>query len=778
MAGATAGAAIGLPGGRLFSNALLSANQPIYPPRGPEEFILSVCNACPGGCGIRARRIGNRVVKIEGNPLHPISGGRLCLKGQAALQALYHPDRIRTPLRRVGPRGALASFRPTTWETALREIAARLRSVREEQRPESVVLIRGAGGEIGTRVARRFIDAFGSPNDIPFDRASEASAAALFLTQGLRATPASDIRAADYILSLGSEMLEASPSPVYTTRAYGDFRQSHAARRGKLVHVDPRLSITAASADEWIHIQPGTHATFALGIAGAMIAEGLHDREFVGDNSTGFDDGPDGGLSGILEQHFPLEKVAAETGVSVNVILRVAREFAGAQKGLALAPNKGPLLGGRAFDHLAVHILNAVAGNIDQPGGLLVAEDVQLEVSPSERDAIAAAGHRRPRLDGVGGDSLIAGDPEQLAQAFATGQPYRAEVLFIVAADPLYASTVHDRFAAAVEHVPLVVSFATIPNDTALYADWVLPEPHFLEQWSLHTSPASVAFPMVSLGSPALPKPLHDVRSTGDVFLDLARRIGLQHALPWPDVPALMHAEVDRLFEARRGAIMGTSFDAAWVRMMEGAGWWAPGYSTAEELWKRSLESGGWWDPFYDHGDWGRVLRTASKRFDFRPDIVRQFAESTSAPAEGAGSLSLILFEPLPIAGGTGAELPSLQALLDPGHEERWQTWGEIHPETASSLRIRDGALIRVASARQAILVRARVTDRIVPGAIAIPVGLGKMAGGRWSEGIGSNPLRLLDGAREPFSLLPDFGGAKVLVSEATPSDQSTVKRT
>jgi len=259
--------------------------------------------------------------------------------------------------------------------------------------------------------------------------------------------------------------------------------------------------------------------------------------------------------------------------------------------------------------------------------------------------------------------------------------------------------------------------------------------------------------------------PLGDV---GVATLALAPRAGIASAFPWADTQAAIRAGVDRLYESKRGAIMGTQFDAAWVRMMEGAGWWSPGYTTADELWKRSLESGGWWDPFYDHGDWGRVLRTASGRFDFRPDVVRQFAESSTPKLDGGGALALILFEPLPTAGGTGAELPFLQGLLDPGHEERWATWGEIHPETAKALRIREGTRVRVATAHDAIVVHARITERVVPGAVAIPLGLGKSAGGRWAEGIGANPLRLLDSAREPFSMLPDFGAGKVLVSEAT----------
>jgi anaerobic selenocysteine-containing dehydrogenase len=109
-AGAVAGTAVGVPAGRTIGDFLQAADLPVYPPRGPEKFVLSVCNLCPGGCGLRVRRIGERAVKVDGNPLHPVNGGRLCPRGQAALQGLYHPDRFTGPLRRVGKRGSLAAF--------------------------------------------------------------------------------------------------------------------------------------------------------------------------------------------------------------------------------------------------------------------------------------------------------------------------------------------------------------------------------------------------------------------------------------------------------------------------------------------------------------------------------------------------------------------------------------------------------------------------------------------------------------------------------------------
>lgn len=780
-AGAAAGAAAGGAASRAFIGMLAEADSALYPPRGPESFALSVCGMCPAACGIRVRRIGDRVVKVDGNPLHPVSGGRLCPRGQAAPQGLYHPDRLAGPMRRVGPRGAIGSFRSVSWERALEEIASRLRALREAGRPESLALVRGSFGGISLRLARRFLTAFGSPNDVALDRGEEAAALAQWLTQGVRIAPAYDIQASDYVLSFGGALLEASASPVHTMRAYGNFRQGRLGRRGKLVQVEPRLSLTAAAADEWIAVWPGTEGILALGIAGVLVAEGLYDRAFVADHAIGFEDrreagaGVRPGLRTLLGRHYALEPVAERTGVPVHTILRLAREFAAARTRLAVGPRRGPLLPGGLFDHLAVHTLNALIGSLDSPGGVLVPEETPLlPWPPLPQDPVAERGRARARLDGAGGRQapLLASDPERLADAILGGSPYGVEALFVLGADPVFASAAPDRFAAALERVPLTVSFATLPDDTALHADFILPEAHFLERWDLVASPPGIPFPMASLAKPVVPKPLHDVRPAGEVFLELARRLGgaVASALPWNDVPSLLRAEMDGLYGARRGALMGTAFDEAWVRMMEQAGWWTPGYRSPDELWVKAQETGGWWDPFYEHGDWKRILRTPSERFEFRAELVAPEPEPSSALADGR--LTLLLFEPLPIAGGTGAEYPFLQAILDPGHEGRRETWMEIHPQTAAALGIADRDWVQVASDRAAISVRARVSPRVVTGVVAIPVGLGKHGGGRWARGLGANPLRLLSQARDPLCGLADFGGTSVRVARlAEPVD-------
>jgi anaerobic selenocysteine-containing dehydrogenase len=797
--GAAAGSALGVPGGRALAG-LLAADAAFYPPKGPETFTLSVCAMCPGGCGIRVRRISERAVKLEGNPLHPVNGGRLCPRGQAALQSLYHPDRIAGPLRRVGPRGSIASFERVSWDRALDEVGGGLRKLREAGRPESLVLLRSSSGGIGSRGARRFLEAFGSPNDVVLDRGDEAAALALALTQGVRAAPACDLASADYVLCVGGALLEAASSPVHAMRSFGHFRQGRTGRRGKLVCVESRLSITGSSADEWIPVRAGTEGVFALGVAAVLVSEGLYNRDFLLERTGGFEDAPGGGtprpgLRTLLARHYGLERVSSRTGVPEDAILRVAREFAAARRSVAVGPRRGPLLPGRVFDHLAVQALNALVASVDAPGGVLVPEPVPLAAWPElAADPAAEKGRRRPRLDGVAGNEggsapRILSDPEQLAEAILTETPYRAEALITLGADPLFTSAAPEKFAKAIERVPLTVSFASLPDDTALACDWILPEAHFLERWELWTTPPGIAYPLASLAQPALAKPLHDVRPAAEIFVELAQRVSpqIEAAFPAKDVPALLQFEMNGLYRARRGAIMGTPFDEAWVRMMEGAGWWAPGYRSEEELWKGAVRSGGWWDPFYDHEDWKRVLRTESGRFEFRADLLEPPAgaaetpESAEKPAGGKGlarrSLSLHLFEPLAIAGGTGAELPFLQAILDPGHGAGWETWVEIHPEMAALLGVREGESVRVRSRDGEILARARLTPRVVAATAAIPVGLGKRGGGRWAAGVGANPLRLVSSARDPIGGLPDLDATTVEIVPASAGGPSRERK-
>ena len=437
------------------------------------------------------RKIGERAVKLEGNPLHPVNGGRLCPKGHAGLQGLYHPDRVPGPLRRVGPRGSLRSFERTSWDERARRdrgapaIAAgpeapgvacaspeRNGRDRRPRRPEVPCLVRLAE----RRVAR---PRRGGGVPRPFPRAGSA--------RDTRLRPA-----VDRLRPLCRRRRSWKRRARRSTRCARTASSARAGRDGAASwsRSSHGSRSTAASADEWIAVRPGTEGIFALGVAGVIVAEGLYDRQFVQERTSGFEEARDGrpSLRSLLEKHYGLERVASETGISVNVILRVAREFAAARSRLAIGPRRGPLLPGRLFDHLAAQVLNALAGSIDTPGGVLVPEEVPLaKWPPFPPDPIAAAGRaqasarrRRNRLR-----SWPYPIPNAWPRRFCKEFPTRPTCSCCAGSDPIFASAAPTRLLAALERVPLVVSFSSIPDDTALHADWILPDAHFLERWDL-----------------------------------------------------------------------------------------------------------------------------------------------------------------------------------------------------------------------------------------------------------------------------------------------------
>src|SRR4030042_5992315 len=263
--GGGAGVAIALGGGFWKWSQFPAVEKPNAP--GVERWIPTICGQCRGGCGIMVRVIDGWAVNIAGNPLHPVNRGTLCPKGIAGLQGLYDPDRIRSPLKRVGKRGE-GRWQPISWDEAIQLITGSLQDLRQKGEPQSLVVMGGRYRGLMRSLWERFLEAFGSPNYIDNQFQWEGMPIeGLFLTQGLYSSPAYDLENAQYLLSFGAGLLESFWSPVQALKAYGYFRRGRPGQRGKLVQIEPRLSVTGITADEWIPIQPGAEGILALGIA-------------------------------------------------------------------------------------------------------------------------------------------------------------------------------------------------------------------------------------------------------------------------------------------------------------------------------------------------------------------------------------------------------------------------------------------------------------------------------------------------------------------------------
>ena len=250
----------------------------------PDEDIVpgqatwkpSVCPMCSSGCGLTVRvmdadrdvvRDGQAGLvkiyaakKLEGAAEHPVNHGGLCTRGQAAIQATYHPDRITQPLKRSGNRGE-AKYQAVSWDDALAELVGRLDMLASSGKASALwYLGRARGGHRGL-VVQQFLAKFGAPPPIAWELFDDdVVRRANALSFGRAQMPTFDLANARFVISFGADFLGTWNSPVSQSHAYGEMRQGRRGIRGSFVQVEARMSQTGANADQWVPVRPGTDA--------------------------------------------------------------------------------------------------------------------------------------------------------------------------------------------------------------------------------------------------------------------------------------------------------------------------------------------------------------------------------------------------------------------------------------------------------------------------------------------------------------------------------------
>lgn len=767
-----------------------------------ERWVPSVCLQCPAGCGILVRVVEGRAVKIEGNPRHPINEGTLCPKGQIGLQILYDPDRIRGPLLRVGRRGE-GRWEQISWDEALTRVAERLRDLRARGQAHTVVVMSGRNrGQMGP-LLDRFCRAYGTPNHVGHSSiCADGSAIAHYLTQGVRGYLGYDWDRTNYLLCFGGGFVEAWRPTARLLRAYGHMRRGRPLR-ARIVQVDTRFSVTAAKADEWVPIRPGTDGALALGLAHVIVRERLFDEAFVQAHTFGFEDwhdpesgAPRPGFRTLVLRDYPPDRVAAITGVPAETVVRLAREFATTRPAIAAGERGASMQTNGIYARMAIHALNALVGSIDVPGGVLVQRDPPFTPWPEVvLDDAARAGLARPRVDlaGTARFPLAKTVYQRLPEAIGGDGPYPVNALLVYYTNPLFSTPDVGRFHEAIRAVPFVVTFSPFLDETSAHADLVLPDHTYLERWQDDVIYPSLGYPVVGLRQPVV-QPLYDTRNTGDVLLEIARRLGgsVAQSFPWRSLVDVLRFRCHGLWEARRGTIVAPTF---------------------EEFWTRFTETGVWADPPYRFGERDAVFRTPTGKFEFYAtaleaklrELARAKAEAAAArgprPTE-ARALEGILagleltargpevylphFEPLRTVGdprefpfflntyklmthaeGRGANVPWLQEILGVHTGSRWETWVEIHPATAAQLGIADGDEVWVESPRGRIRARARLYAGAQPDVVNMPYELGHQAYGRWARDRGANPNWILANVYDHLGGTAGFFSTRVRIVKA-----------
>ena len=434
---------------------------------GVATWYTTVCDECPAGCGMWVRTREGRVVKVEGNPRHPVSGGALCSRGHSSLQGLYDADRFTGPVVRDSD-----GFRTITWDEAEQLLADRLGSG-----GDYLFLTANAGPSLGELIDD-FVSATGGTR-VEYDALSEAPLReATRIAFGRNVVPSYDLESARLIVSFGADFVGGWLSPVAHGRGLARMSSvDEEGEKGKLVLVGSRLSLTGQNADEWLPIAPGSEALVALAMANVISGGGR----------------AAGPYAEIVGSYTP-QSVSQGTGLSADAITELAERFAEAGPSLALGPGFSGQHRNATASNLAVLVLNFVAGNVGRT------------VNVKEAD--------------LGASSAPYRDMETAIRTMTGGG---AQAVLVHGCNPVYSLPASSGFADAFATVPFKVAFASSMNETAAMADLILPDRHFLEAWG-DSNPRPGLY---ALRQPAMQAVPHfDSKQTGDVLLSVATRLG------------------------------------------------------------------------------------------------------------------------------------------------------------------------------------------------------------------------------------------------------------
>lgn len=466
---------------------------------GKANYYASSCRFCPAGCGILVRVSEGRAKKVEGNPDHPVNRGKLCARGQAAIQELYHPDRVQQPLKRSGPRGA-GQFTKISWDEGLNLLAGHLRALQREKATDRLALLTPRlSGTLAT-LASGFMGAFGSSHHLAYDLLDpDWLRAAARQTFGQASLPWYDLAETRYLLSFGADFVEHHLSPVQYGYAFGRMRQGRDTVRGHFTYVGGRMSLTGASADRWLPARPGSEGVLALGLARLILTESLHDGSSLAANRLRAAD-----LLRRLEA-YDLPRVANRTGLTHQAIAEVAREFATTRPALAMAGETVAFQSNGPDSVRAVLLLNLLVGNLNRSGGVYPAGGSPAGPENSFPDLL----------------SLIAAMHDD-----------RINVA-LIQGNPVHAVPPATGFQEALGRVPFIVSFSSLLDDTALQADLILPDHAALESWGDVIPQAGARETVIGLMQPVV-SPVFDTRPFPDVLLATANGLGGRMATAFP----------------------------------------------------------------------------------------------------------------------------------------------------------------------------------------------------------------------------------------------------
>lgn len=472
----------------------------------PGEWKPTTCQGCTTWCPAEVFVQDGRAVKVRGNRHSKQNEGNVCPRGHMSLQQVYDPDRVKVPMKRTNPkkgRGVDPKFVPISWDEALNTIADKMMALRKAKEPEKYCLMRGRYTYMRDIIYDVMPKVFGSPNNISHSSTcAEAEKFGSFYTEGYWAYRDYDISKSKYILIWGCDPVASNRMVPATIKRLGD-----ALDRATVTAVDPRLTTSAAKAQEWVPLIPGTDGALALAIAHVILTEGGWHKDFVGDFTDGnnrfkagetvdestFAETETHGLVkwwNIAVKDMTPTKAAEICGVSGDQIVRVAQGM------IKAAPNvcvwMGPGAGMQArggYSAMAVHALAGLTGGVDNEGGSLQTAKIPVnkvnkDLIKKYQDELAQKHSKKEKIDQRGrlelpaiskGKSGGGVSTNNAATGILNKDPYEIKVLVGYMNNFVFSCNGTDRWEKALSSVPFIVHLTTNASEFSQFADIILP---------------------------------------------------------------------------------------------------------------------------------------------------------------------------------------------------------------------------------------------------------------------------------------------------------------
>ena len=661
-------------------------------------YISTICEMCVWRCGVHAKVVKGRVVKLEGNPDHPHSKGRLCARGQSGLMNTYDPDRVLTPLIRVGKRGE-GKFRQATWAEALDMVSENMQSIKNKYGPEAMVF--SSTHNLSQPLFENLLYGFGSPNyGTQRSLCFNAMIVANLITYGME-EPARDYSQLQYLILTGRNLTEAISTSETT-----DLVDS-ISRGAKVVYIDPRFTKTASKATEWLPIRPGSDLAFHLAMINVIISEKLYDTRFIDQYTEGYEQ-----LASEVINTTP-EWAATLTGLDAEVIRRIAREFAAAGK-YALAHN-----GWRTSNFInsfpterAITILNALVGNWGTTMFPAQSEGGGGLGSPPQPPYPRISAQR---LDGVPWMypfvPLKIGVFQQLRDSIVAGQPYQAHGWFISRQNPVLSLPDRQKTLEAFTKMDFVVTMDILLNDTAWFSDVVLPEASYLERYD----------PLVPLGNQIfIRQPVIEPQGEGKsalwLFKELGSRLGLADFFQYKDEEDYLNQQL-----APTGIPLS---------QLQRRGSVTTGISDESDIYQWSTPSGK-----------VELFSAALQKDNFDPVPTWQ-----EPPQPKAGEFYLLTGKV-----GQHTQFGTQNNQLLHKYQDEPRLW--MAPETAKGLGLKDWDMVQVTSPVGSVKVALEVTNAIRNDCVYLTPGFGHLSMAlRTAYGVGASDSQLHGTYTDPIS--------------------------